>query len=153
MSKKISDIVTTILFFVLITGFMIINVIKPDLKFSYSERRKLKAVPEYSFEKLMEGKLFEEFEKYTLDQFILRDAFRSLKAYFVYYALFQKDNNKIYIVNNNINKMDYPLDVNSVINAATKFNEIYEKYLDGKNVYYSIIPDKNYFIWAELRTP
>ena len=66
--------------------------------------------------------------------------FRSLNI------LKQKDNKLIYIVNGNINKMEYPLNEKAIINAANKFNEVYQKYLQGMNVSYAIIPDKNYFL-------
>lgn len=149
MGYKIKNIIVTILFIVFITGFMLANIILPDAEFSVSERRRLSAVPVFSKDKFFSGELFEEFEKYTLDQFVFRDIFRGIKAYGTYYLMNKKDNNKIYIVDGNINKIVYPLNEKSVLHAAKKLNEIYRRYLSGKNVSYSIIPDKNYFVAAE----
>lgn len=149
MKKNLKDILVIICFFAIISGFMLGNVFSKNKAFSYSERRELADLPQFSLEKLFSGNLFEEFEKYSLDQFVFRDYFRSIKAYGAYYLFNKKDNNGIYIVDGNINKILYPLNEKSVINAAEKLNEIYDKYLQGMKVYYSIIPDKNYFLAAE----
>ena len=149
MKDNIKNIIVTVSFFVIICGLMLANIIMPDLEFSFSERRKLKAIPEYSAKKLFSGELFEEFEKYSLDQFVLRDRFRSLKVFSTFYLFNQRDYNNIYIVDGSINKMVYPLNENSVLNAANKLNEVYGKYLQGMNVGYAIIPDKNYFVAAK----
>ncbi|MDD4493749.1 MAG: DHHW family protein [Eubacteriales bacterium] len=156
MNRNIKNIIVTICFIAIIAGFMLANLVMADAEFSVSERRKLKQVPSYSTKKLLSGEYFEELEKYTLDQFAMRESLRSLAAYTRYYALIQKDNNGIYIVNrNNINEINYPLNEKSVLNAAKKFNEIYQKYFTGKNmkVYYSVIPDKNYFVAAQNGYP
>ena len=139
----------SIAFIIIIFGFMFANILIPDKDFSTSERRKLIMLPKFSVDKLLEGKLVDEYEKYMLDQFALRDDFRGLKAMSKYYLFNQKDNNNVYIVNGIIEKMSYILNEKSVLNAANKFNEIYEKYLEGKNVNYAVIPDKNYFIAAQ----
>ncbi|MGI6085258.1 MAG: DHHW family protein [Acetivibrionales bacterium] len=149
MKKNLKDVLVIICFIVIISGFTLGNVFSKDEAFSYSERRKLADLPKFSFHKLFSGDVFEEFEKYSLDQFIFRDYFRSIKAHAAYYLFNKKDNNGIYIVDGNINKILYPLNEKSVINAAVKLNEIYDKYLQGMKVYYSIIPDKNYFLAAE----
>lgn len=145
------NIVVTFCFIIMISGFMLANIIVPDAEFSFSERRKLTGSPEFSFEKLMNGELFEQFEEYTLDQFVLRDTFRGLKAFGSYYLFNQKDNNNIYIIDGNINKIEYPLDERSVFNAAKKLNEVYTRYLQGMNVSFAIIPDKNYFLASKNR--
>lgn len=128
---------------------MLANILIHDNEFSHSERRRLITIPSFSAHKLLKGELIGEFEKYSLDQFVLRDEFRGLKSMGKYYLFNQKDNNNIYIINGIIEKMQYKLDEKSVFNAAEKLNEIYEKYLKGKNVNYAIIPDKNYFIAAQ----
>jgi len=143
---KVKNIVVTFCFIAIIFGFMLANAIAPDAEYSFSERRRLAEAPQFSIEKLLEGDLFEQFEEYTLDQFVLRDTFRGIKAVGRYYLFGQKDNNRIYIIDGNISKIEYPLDERSVLNAAKKLNEIYARYLEGMNVFYAIIPDKNYFL-------
>ncbi len=146
MKNNIKNIVVSVSFIIIIWGLMLANVVTPDSEFSYSERRKLITIPHFSADKLLKGELVDEFEKYSLDQFVFRDNFRGLKALGKYKLFNQKDNNNIYIINGIIEKMQYKLDEKSIFNAAEKLNEIYEKYLKGKNVNYSIIPDKSYFI-------
>jgi hypothetical protein len=93
---------------------LLANVIAPDKEFSFSERRRLTRAPEFSLKNLLNGDLFEQFEEYTLDQFVLRDFFRGIKAIGKYYLFNQKDNNIIYVIDGNIGKIEYPLDERSV---------------------------------------
>jgi hypothetical protein len=124
---------------------MLINIIKPDGEYSYFERRKLLSPPNYSREKFLSGEFFENYEKYFLDQFAFRDTFRGFAAFTRLHLLNQKDNNGIYIIDGNINKIEYPLNEKAILNAARKLNQVYERYLQGLNVNYAVIPDKNYF--------
>ena len=149
MDNGIKNIAVTVVFFTFIFAFMLANIILPDLDISITERRRLAAIPTYSSKKLFNGEFFEEFEKYSLDQFVLRDVFRGAKIFSVFHLFNQKDYNNIYIIGKSINKMEYPLNENSIMNAANKLNEIYDKYLRGMNVSYSIIPDKNYYVARE----
>jgi hypothetical protein len=149
MKNSIKNKIVSVSFIMIICGFMLANIVIPDNELSYSERRRLISIPNFSACKLFRGELFDEYEKYSLDQFLFRDAFRELNALTKYYLFKQKDNNNIYIINGIIEKMQYELDERSVINAAEKLNEVYEKYFIGKNVNYAIIPDKSYFIAAQ----
>lgn len=149
MKNNFKNIAVSFSFIAVIFGFMLVNIIMPDKEFSYSERRKLITSPNFSADKLLKGDLSDEYEKYILDQFVFRDTFRGLKAFGKYYLFNQKDNNNIYIINGIIEKMEYRLNEKSVLNAAKKLNEIYDKYLADKNAGYAIIPDKGYYIAAE----
>lgn len=149
MKNNIKNIVVSASFILIIFGFMLANILTKDKEFSNSERRRLLTLAEFSVEKLFKGNLVDEYEKYILDQFVLRDTFRGLKAYGKYHLFNQKDNNNIYIIDGIIEKMEYKLNEKSVINAANKLNEIYDKYLTGKNVNYAIIPVKGYYIAAK----
>lgn len=42
--------------------------------------------------------------------------------------------------------MEYPLNKDNVQKSFDKMNSVYDKYLKGMNVYYAIIPDKNYYL-------
>jgi len=145
MSRTIKNIVVTTCFIAFILGFFVINAVVPDAELSRSERRRLVALPAFTWAKLFSGDLFEEFDKYTVDQFVLRDFFRGVKAYASYNLFGRLDNNDIYMTDGSIIKIEYPLNEQAVLNAAKKFNYIYEQYLNGLDVYYSVIPDKNYF--------
>ena len=120
---------------------------RPDV-FSGSERRALAQFPKLSVEMIASGKFMEEFESYSLDQFPMRDAFRSLKAFFTFYVFRQRDNEGIYLAEDYACKLEYPLQEASLDRAAERFSYVYEKYLEDTDskVYFSIIPDKNLFL-------
>ncbi|MBE6008436.1 MAG: hypothetical protein E7235_04465 [Lachnospiraceae bacterium] len=117
--------------------------IMPDKEYSAAERRPLKQSPELSIESILSGRFMSNFEDYKLDQFPLRDYFRSFKAI----TSLKSDNNDIYVVDNVINSMEYPLNENKLTYASGRFLNIYNSYLkdSGNNIYLSIIPDKNFF--------
>ncbi len=121
---------------------------KPAGDFSDSERRPLAQFPEVTVESTLSGKFMSDFETYTLDQFPLRDGFRTFKALSAFYAFGKKDNNDIYIKDGYAAKIEYPLNENSVSKAGDKLTSLYEKYIadTGANVYFSIVPDKGYFL-------
>lgn len=125
--------------------------VKPADIFSISERRNLHQFPEVSFERVLSGKFMEDFDDYTLDQFPLREKFRNIKAIFASKFMRQSDNNGIYIADGYISKIEYPLKEDAVIRAGERFQSIYDKYLDGKDmkIYVSVVPDKNYFMAEE----
>ena len=90
------------------------------------------------------------FESYTLDQFPLRDSFRSLKALNHRYVFGQKDNNGVYIADGHVAELEYPLDEESVEHALKQFNLIHDLYLqDAKRVLVTVVPDKSYYLAEE----
>jgi hypothetical protein len=145
MKDRTKSIINTFLFVALLIGILIANMIKKPAEISVSERRKLAQFPKASMSSILNGDFTSEFSKYVRDQFILRDEFRSVKAFVHFNVYRQKDNNNIYIADGSVIKIDYPLNEKSVENAAKKFNSLYEIYFEGMNVWYSIIPDKNYY--------
>ena len=120
----------------------------PQKKLSLPERRPLQQMPPFTVQALQDGKFMDQFEDYTLDQFPLRDNFRTLKSLFAYKVLRQKDNNGIYIADGYAAKLEYPLNTPSVSNALRRFQTIYTKYLvdSGCNIYMTVIPDKGYYL-------
>jgi hypothetical protein len=146
MTDKSKNVVITITFMFFIIAFFIINLLKEDTLISETERRKLTAFPEFSIANLINGSFFNQFENYAMDQFIKRDEFQNLQTFVSLKILGKKDVNNLYESNGIIVKEEYPLNEKSILNIAKKINAIKEKYLDETNVvYYSIIPDKNYF--------
>lgn len=143
MTDNSKNIIVTISIMSVLIFILAINIIYPDTDISVSERRQLKQLSDI---KIKNSNLAEEVDTYTTDQFALRDEFRKIKALTNFNIFRAKDNNDIFILDDNIYKIEYPLNENSVLNCANKINQIYDKYLKGMNVYYSIIPDKNYYI-------
>ena len=122
---------------------------KAPAEVSDAERRPLEQFPAVSGESLLSGQFMKDFADYAVDQFPLRDGFRTLNAYLTYYLLGQKDNNGIYLSDGYAAKMDYPLDEGSVSNALTRFMELHELYLEGSEVHFALVPDKSYYLAEE----
>ena len=145
MNNKVKDIVLTIIFITFLFAFMIVNIVKKDDDISYSERRKLQKMPKITYNSVINGTYFNTLDKYTTDQFILRDNFRKIK---IDIDLLTKNNyNKLYLYEDYIIEETYPLNKESILNVTNKINNIKRTYLnDTNNIYYSIVPDKNYFV-------
>ena len=147
--SKLKNILAVLLASLFLFGFSVWNLVLDDKNISESERRRLAQMPELTMDSVLSGDFMKEFESYTLDQFPLRDQFRTLKALTAYYPMAQKDNNKFYNLDGYIIKMEYPMDNDSIDHATSRFNLIFNKWLKDKkdlNIYLSIVPDKNYFV-------
>ena len=146
--KKAKFISIILVFCLLIGGASVWLFAKPDGEISEWERRKLQQFPELSYETLMSGKFMKEFESYVNDQFPLRDTFRRLKARVLFDVFNQKDNNGIYIVDGYASEYDASITDEQIAVFNNKVNALYENYIDGSDckVFYSIVPDKNYFL-------
>ncbi len=131
-----------------LVGMLVFCLAKESEEYSISERRKLQQFPVVSAETVFTGTWMTDLEDYMLDQFPFRDSMRTIKAYTSMYVFRQKDNNEIYINGGYASKMEYPLKKKSLEHAAERFQFVYDTYLEGEceNIYYSIIPDKNYFL-------
>ena len=148
MTDKIRYVATTLATLLFIGIFSLWAWFGPDADFSDSERRGLKQFPELSYQTLIDGGFMENFEGYTLDQFPLRESFRSVKAIVSKYVFLRGENNGLYEVDGVLSKLDYPLDEESVDRAADRFRFVWDKYMADKNVkgYLAVIPDKNAFL-------
>ena len=146
MQDKIKNIIITIGFVVIIMAIFLINIIVKDEQISITERRKLAQFPELSISKILNGDFMDNLEKYAEDQFINRDFFRTIKSLWSGNIFRQKDNNKLFEIDGAIYKMEYPLKENNIQKSAQKIKYVYDNYLKDMNVYYSIIPDKNYYL-------
>lgn len=148
MNKKLKNAVVTVVLAVWIFGLSVWGIISPDREASISERRKLAQMPTANKETLTDGSFTSDFEKYSADQFPLRDGFRRIKSVGEYYLFRQLDSNNIYLYKGYASKLEYPLKPESLKKADERFDYIYETYLkdSGGKVFLSIIPDKNYFM-------
>lgn len=81
-----------------------------------------------------------------MDNFYQRETFRKLKTSVELDIFKKQDVNKIYKYNDFLVEQIYPLDEKSATNLTNKINYIKDSYLNETNkIYYSIIPDKNYY--------
>ncbi len=145
MNDKIKDIVVTIIFLFTIIALFLINIIKKDTDISVAERRKLATMPELTTKSLFDGTYFKKFDSYVTDQFVERNAFRKIK---IDIELSTKgEYNNLYLYDDYIIEEIFPLNSNSINNLTNKINYIKDTYLNNNsNIYYTIIPDKNYFV-------
>ena len=127
--------------------------VRPADAISESERRPLTQFPELNVETVFNGSFMEKFEDYTLDQFPLRDAFRTLKANIQLKLFGQKDNNNIYVADGYAAQLEYPYDAASIDRAVSRFQYVYDNYLQNCNVFLTVVPDKGYYLAEENGYP
>ena len=154
MTKRYCIFITA-LFCAFIGVFLVANAVSPDRTFSEVENRKLEQLPAVDFgtpEKLFRdgnffnGQFMRDFETYTTDQFIGRDAWVDLKAR-TERALGKKENNDVYFADNDtlITRFDQPAAdrVTENLNYVNKFVENVDI-----PVVFSLIPTQA-CIWAD----
>ena len=139
---------TCIGFFAVIFIFSFLCIFLPKPEFSESERRVLAKFPSTSAESIFSGQFSGGFEEYSTDVFPFRDAFRGIKAFSVFNIFMQSDNNKLFVQNGHLSKLEYPQNDELLDHATERFEFIYDTYLKDRaeNIYVSLIPDKNYFL-------
>ena len=113
MKKNIKELLTLSLAGVTVVGFALWCIVKPAGELSQTERRPLAQLPEFTMEAVLSGSFSGDFEKYSADQFPLREGFRRIKALSKYYLFQQGDNNGVYIADNHASKLEYPLNEDS----------------------------------------
>ncbi len=155
MTDKIKHLAVMLTFLVLTGVLSFFCLTRESVAVSDSERRPLAQMPEYSADKLLSGNYFPGFESYTVDQFPLRDSFRKLKALIHTNLLGRNDNNGYYETDGYLGKLDYPLNEESLSHAIDRMEFIRDKYFStgNHNIYYSVIPDKNYFLAESTGRP
>ena len=144
MSNKFKNIIVSVLFLTILLLVFVLNILKPDTEISMAERRKLEQFPSFTFHNLFNGTFFSKFDTYVNDQFISRDSFRTAKAKLD--LTFKGNYHNIYIKNDYLVEQTYPLSYASVTNLTKKITDIKNNYLVNNKIYFSIVPDKNYFV-------
>ncbi len=153
MKTTLKTKIVCIVMAVLLFGLSAVAVARPKDTYSDTERRLLSQMPDLSVKTLLNGTFMTEFEEYTLDQFPLREAFRTLKALVVKYVFNNSQNNDIYISDGYYAAEQYPLNTKSIDHVAKVFNSVCDRYFsqDEYNLYLSVIPDKNYFLQKQAK--
>lgn len=130
--------------FVIGTAAMLI--FSPKQMYSAAERRRLAKMPEISFKSAIDGSYVNAIETYLLDHFPYRDKFRGFKALYAANVLMQKENNGIYIADGHASKLEYPLNEAGVEKNIDMALSLQGMYFPENRMFYTVIPDKNYFI-------
>ena len=142
---KALDVIIAVVFLGILFAFMLLNIITPPNDISSSERRKLAQFPNLTMDSLLNTEFMDGFEDYVLDQFVARDELRSLKSFVLFNLFNQKDNHNIYIVDGVVSRFE-TMREESFLSAVRKFEKLKDDYLSGTNVYFSLVPDKNYYL-------
>lgn len=132
--------IISITFVVFIIGLSLLSFILKDNELSKFERRKLAQIPK------LNKNFIENLDNYILDQFPFRNEFINLNSNINRNILQMTGYNDVYVIDNVIYEINYPLSDKQCIDFCNKINYIIEKDLQNSNVYYSIIPDKEYFL-------
>lgn len=149
-NNKLRTVLTVVSLGIFLAVFSLWAVLKPADASSDAERRSLAQLPSLTGQTLLSGTFADRFGDYAADQFPLRQPFRTVKALFAADVLRQRDNNDLYRVGDHLAKLEYPMSLSSIENAAARFGYLYQTYLkdSGSRVYLSLVPDKNYFLAA-----
>lgn len=136
-------------------------------KYSDAENRPLEQMPEFNADTVFgtnekgEHPFMAGFEDYSLDQFPLRDSWRSVKALFHSYVLGQSDNNGYYYKDGYLAKQDLFLttmegsDQLAVDQKLEVLNKLYAASMaeSGSRFYVSMVPDKSYYLAQKYGFP
>lgn len=153
-SKRYSK-VAAILFLVLVFGFTGVTFVYPERTFSENENRVLATMPEFSWEKLFNGKFMSEYESYITDQFFLRDSWIKLKV-FSEMALNKQDINGVYLGKDGYlveRHEDSKIDVEMLqksIDRLVQFTEKYANQLGSEHIKVMLVPTASEILTEKL---
>lgn len=141
MNKK-KAIYIMVPFLTIVFGFLILNIITPDKKYSIAENRNLENKP--TLKDIEEGEFASKFESYYNDQFVLRDKMISINKKSEAKLNKTKVGN-YYLADDNwilgmFPKLLSEKQLDDYSNVINKLSEI--SYSLGKDVYYTMMPHK-----------
>lgn len=150
--KQLAMAVTAWVFAGLLALLFAANLVVTPPEISKSERRYLADFPKLFTTQPGSGttgglnpEFSGQFETWAMDSFAFREAFRSMKAVSVYHIFRQKDNNGVYLIQGHAGKLE-TLNEDSVRRAGKKISIVMNLLPEDANVWYSIIPDKGYYL-------
>ena len=105
MTDKAKQIVLTAVMAALVLALSVLCLFSPLTEYSLSERRSLAGRPEFTADRVFSGQFASDFERFTQDQFPLREEFRALKSATSLYLFRQKTVNDLYLAEGHISKV------------------------------------------------
>jgi len=139
---KYINIITSGIFLLVIFGLTISGLLKKPEEISESERRKLAQSPAISTRAIFDGDFAEDYRDFLQDQAVLREDFRAIKSFVERGILFKKENNEVYVVNDNLYDKFYGINQRYIERAATLIDDIISV-INSESTYLSIIPSKS----------
>ena len=126
--------------------FCTLGILKPADELSKEERRKLEQMPEFSTASILDNTYFSKWNDYLTDQFPYRTEFRRLKGMISLNLFQKKEENNVIQVDDSLYELNTKIDQKSVDHFTELLQKTIETYNKSANVYYSIIPDKTYYL-------
>ena len=136
-------------FFLLLVGFSVAALCLPDKEISESERRYYEKFPKFSMQTVMDGSYMEKLEKYLLDHFAGRDAFRIVKTELETTLFGKKDANQYVKEDGYLFELDLDWSKEQVTKTAKAFVKLQKEWFADANVFFAVIPDKTAFLPKE----
>lgn len=133
-------------FFLFVCGFSVVHFLLPDKDFSPEERKTLTQTPALTWEAILSGDYFADAETYLLDQFPLRNQFLDAKRVLDKNVFLMDSSGGYANVGDHLTQLTPTLNEDQVEHAVKIFNKIIATYPEANNVYYTIVPDKNYYL-------
>ncbi|WFA08030.1 DHHW family protein [Tissierella sp. Yu-01] len=146
----IRALLTLVIFVTIIGGFCVLNFIIKPPEVLYSERRVPASIPNLSLQNIISAKYMNQFEDFVSDNFVYRDELRTVRAATVFHLFFQTDKSGLYYDGAVGAGKFERLNEQALRQTAAKIRKITDD-LDGLNIYYSYIPDKD--IYANIDYP
>ena len=128
-TKKIKKYPFTFLFIAIIIVFTILDIFNKDIEFSDYENRSLAQKPKFYYSSFIEGRFFNNYDRYVNDQFVFRDKWINIKSFTENLLGKNENNNIIYgkedflfdkfqnIDEDNLNK-----NINTIKDFVSKYN-------------------------------
>ncbi|MFC2032281.1 DHHW family protein [Chloroflexota bacterium] len=138
---KYINLITTAIFIIIICGLTVPGLFKEPAEISVSERRKLAQSPELSVEAIFDGSFADDYREFLQDQAVLREDFRAIKSFVERKILLKKENNEVYVVDDNLYDKFYGINQRYIERAATLIDNIVGS-INSDKMYLSIIPSK-----------
>ena len=144
--EKFKQYAVIAVFFLFLCGFAIAHFILPDKDFSPSERKPLEQAPELTVDSILSGDYFLDAENYLLDQFPLRAQFLDAKRILDKNIFLMNSSSGYASVGEHLTQLSPTLNEDQAEHAVKLFNKILAQYPDFNKAYYTVVPDKNYFL-------
>lgn len=144
--EKLKQYTVIGVFFLFLCGFSVAHFLLPDKDFSPEERKTLTQAPTLTWESIRTGDYFADAEDYLLDQFPLRPQFLDAKRVLDKNIFLMSGSGGYTSVGEHLTQLTPTLNEDQVEHAVMIFNKLIATYPEANNVYYAVVPDKNYYL-------
>ena len=151
--EKIKKRIPGIVFFIFLIAIAGVAMLLPDKAVSKTERRTLAKFPAFTGASFLDGTFMSQLETYLLEQFPMRDAFRTVKAETETRLFGRADADGYFKLGDGIYKLEANLNEKNIKRVANGIETLAHNEFSQADCYYAIIPDKNYFLSEQKMYP